>query len=109
MAIKTFTAGDTFPNLTITLSWDGLAELTNASAVVYTGDYDDYSTSNPFSGALTMGTVVEAAAGSSVICTYDVGATDTVLGRYSLNVRVDYESGEHESIKDVARITVIDD
>lgn len=109
MSIKTFVAGDTFPNLTITPAWDGLNELTNATGILYTGDFANYSTSNPFSGALTMGTVTEAATGSSVVCTYDVTDTDTVVGRYTLNVQITYEGGEIETIKDVARITVVAD
>ena len=99
-------AGDSFENLTLLVSWNGSVELTNATALIYTGSFADYNAANPFNGAVSSLVVVEGADLSSISGTYDVTATDTVAGVYDVHAQVTLESGEIKTKGNVERVVV---
>lgn len=108
MSKITFAVNDSFQNLTVRPSWEGSVTVAGASALIYTGSYDDYSASNPFSGPVTIQDSASASTESYILATYDVTATDTAaVGTWTISVRVTLASGEVQTFKDVQAVEVI--
>jgi hypothetical protein len=101
-----FAPGDSFANLSGTLTWKKSITLTDVSAQIFTGDYADYDEALPFHGDLVIGTIVEGANPSTADYSYNVLSTDTVIGDYDVHIRVVFSSGEVETISNVKRIRV---
>ena len=89
--------GSTYPNLSGTVKWEGLIDLTNLSAEIFVGQYS--SAAKPFFGNVVISNKVEDSGGSSFAWEYDNTVADTVSGDYIIYIRIVYDSGEIEIIK----------
>ena len=95
MSTKTFTVGDSYPNLFDTVKWLGDIPVDNITGIMVANGEE----TGQFTGALVAESAVNGAAESTWSWSFDVKTTDTAaVGSFKLCLRLTHENGDIETI-----------